>query len=159
MNSPVTGFIFSVLFPHQGWWYEDFRKSNCRSKKATAGHLVTYHTDSLYYLASRCRAFGCLDAGCVLLAVYEFSELPRSTRWWAQCNAITDKFHISDTRCCDGHTLRLPCTGMSQCVCGLKPSAGWNKCLSCGVTSRFPPSDSSQYPTDRQSDKGLVAST
>jgi hypothetical protein len=26
MNAPVTGFIFSVLFPHQGWWYEDFRE-------------------------------------------------------------------------------------------------------------------------------------
>jgi hypothetical protein len=88
MNSPVTGFIFSVLFPHQGWWYEDFRKSDCRSKKATAGHLVTYHTDSLYYLASRCRVFGCLDAGCVLLAVYEFSELPRSTRWWDEHNVM-----------------------------------------------------------------------
>ena len=47
-------------------------------RKATAGHAVTYHTDSLYYSALQCRAFGCLgDAGCVLLAVYELPELPR----------------------------------------------------------------------------------
>jgi hypothetical protein len=35
-------------------------------------------TESHYYSALQCRAFGCLgDAGCVLLAVYEFLELPR----------------------------------------------------------------------------------
>ena len=32
-------------------------------RKVTAGHLVTYHTDSHYCSTLQCRAVGCLDAG------------------------------------------------------------------------------------------------